>query len=105
MHMKKLLLSIFALTSMLTVLGQDKTEYSLNCFAIYDYNLDAFLVIDDSATNNTHDSEGNTAHSYCFLSEKYSFEQFKTDFIALSIADQGVYFVHRGRWHDLPLEK
>lgn len=96
MHMKKLLLSIFVLTSMLTVLGQDKTEYSLNCFAIYDYNLDAFLMIDDSATYDTHDSEGHTAHSYCFLSEKYSFEQFKTDFIALSIADQGVYFVHRG---------
>jgi hypothetical protein len=94
--MKKLLLSIFVLTSMHTVLGQDKTEYSLNCFAIYDYNLDAFLVIDDSATYNTHDSEGHATHSYCFLSEKYSFEQFKTDFIALSIADQGVYFVHRG---------
>ncbi|MDB2479547.1 kelch motif-containing protein [Crocinitomicaceae bacterium] len=74
----------------------DKAEYSLNYFAIYDYNLDAFLVIDDSATYNTYDSEGHTVHSYCFLSEKYSFEQFKTDFIALSIADQGVYLLHKG---------
>jgi hypothetical protein len=44
MHMKKLLLSIFVLTSMHTVLGRDKAEYSLNYFAIYDYNLDAFFA-------------------------------------------------------------
>ena len=63
---------------------------------VYEHNLNAFLVINDSTSYHTYVSGKWTEHPYQFISDAFSFEKFKNEFVPISVKGRGMYFVHKG---------